>query len=265
MENVEIKKSEFTEIKYSKFKMFLKFARTILYVLVGKRKWVMPKIPEITVDELNERIKSNQPPIIIDVRDKEDFHGIEDSDKKYGHIQNAISIPIMELSTKLKDISSFLDKEIVTICPGGGMSLTAAEIMAKAGFKDAKSLTGGMDLWHKKGYPTMISEDSDPSEESEFLEKYKISIEEKPLDEKSVWEVNKTLDARNLTCPLPILKSKKALKYLEVNQVLEILTTDPGSWKDIPTWAQVSGHGLISAEENGPREYRFLVKKIAVH
>ncbi len=77
-------------------------------------------------------------------------------------------------------------------------------------------------------------------------------------------EVNKTLDARNLTCPMPILKSRKAMKRMKDNQVLEILTTDPASWKDIPSWAHVSGHGLISAAENSPREYRFLVRKIAI-
>jgi len=267
METVEIEKSEFTEIKYSKFKMFLKFAKTVLYVLLGKRKWIMGNIPEITVDELNERIKSNQPLIIIDVRDKEDFHGIEGSDEKYGHIQNAMSFPIMEFRdlTNLQELSSFLDREIVTICPGGGMSLTAAEILYKAGFKDAKSLTGGMDLWHKKGYPTVTSEYSNIIPESESLENYKINSGKQSLGELSVSKIDKTLDARNLTCPLPILKSKKALKRLKSNQVLEILTTDPGSWKDIPAWAQVSGHGLISAEENVPREYRFLVKKIAAH
>ncbi len=74
-------------------------------------------------------------------------------------------------------------------------------------------------------------------------------------------EVHQTLDARNLSCPMPVLKSKKALKALEINQVLEILTTDPGSMADIPAWTRTTGQELISAEELGPKDYRFLVRR----
>ncbi len=75
-------------------------------------------------------------------------------------------------------------------------------------------------------------------------------------------EAIETLDARNLSCPMPVLKSKKALKGLELNQVLEIFASDPGSMADIPAWARTTGQELISAEERGPRNYRFLVRKL---
>jgi len=75
-------------------------------------------------------------------------------------------------------------------------------------------------------------------------------------------EVHKTLDARGLACPMPIVKSMQAIKKLKINQVLEILTTDPGSKKDIPTWARATGNELIASEERGPEDYRFLVKRL---
>ena len=75
-------------------------------------------------------------------------------------------------------------------------------------------------------------------------------------------EVHHTLDARNLSCPMPVLKSKKALKSLEINQVLEILATDPGSMADIPAWTRTTGQELISAEERGPKDYRFLIRRL---
>ena len=103
---------------------------------------------EITVDELFERINSDQPPLLIDIRSAEEFNG------GYGHIPNARSIPILELESNLEDLDSFKEREIVTMCPGGGLSLAAVEILTEAGFKDVKSLKGGTDLWHKKGYPT---------------------------------------------------------------------------------------------------------------
>ena len=75
-------------------------------------------------------------------------------------------------------------------------------------------------------------------------------------------KVDKTLDARNWSCPKPVLNSRKKLKSLKINQVLEILTTDHGSMTDIPAWAHVTGQELISAEELGPKDYRFLVRKL---
>lgn len=73
---------------------------------------------------------------------------------------------------------------------------------------------------------------------------------------------DKTLDARGLVCPMPILKSRKIIKSLKINQILEIITSDPGSLNDIPAWAQVTGQELLLSEERGPREFYFLVKKL---
>jgi len=107
---------------------------------------------EITAEELYERVNSDDPPLLIDIRAPEEFNGTDET-YGYGHIQNAVSIPLMELESKLGDLESYKEKEIVTMCPGGGMSLVAVDILHEAGFKDAKSLTGGTDEWHKNGYP----------------------------------------------------------------------------------------------------------------
>jgi len=238
--------------------MVLKFMRLFLY-RVGKRKWFIPAVSEINVDLLNDQINSNLSPIIIDVRERREFNGADGADSNYGHIPNAKCIPIMELSAKLEDLSSFKEKKIVTICPGGGMSLIAAEILIKPKFKYVKSLTGGMDLWNKKVYPTTTVEDID---QMSLNDRDKIIEGNQHLVKNPNIEINKSLDARNLCCPLPILKSRKALKALKINQVLEILTTDPASMKDIPTWVNVSGQKLISVEEIGPRNYRFLVRRM---
>lgn len=75
-------------------------------------------------------------------------------------------------------------------------------------------------------------------------------------------EAHKLLDARGLSCPMPVLKSKKALKELDLNQILEILATDPGSMADIPAWTRTTGQELLLSEERGPKDYRFLVKRL---
>lgn len=124
----------------------VRYLRTFIKIFRNSDEW-----SEITVDALFNRVNSDQPPLLIDVRFAEEFND------GYGHIQDAWSIPILELESKLDELGSFKEEEIVTMCPGGGMSLIAVDILTEAGFKDAKSLSGGTDLWHKSGYPTTKS------------------------------------------------------------------------------------------------------------
>jgi tRNA 2-thiouridine synthesizing protein A len=77
-----------------------------------------------------------------------------------------------------------------------------------------------------------------------------------------VTEPNETVDARGLNCPMPIVRSMQAIKKIKVGQVLEILTTDPGSKNDIPIWAKATKQELLSFEETGPESFRFLVKRL---
>ena len=71
---------------------------------------------------------------------------------------------------------------------------------------------------------------------------------------------DKTLDAKGLQCPIPLLKAKKALEILESGQVLEILGTDEGSKIDLPGWCERVGHTFLGAkEETG--YFKFYIKK----
>lgn len=68
------------------------------------------------------------------------------------------------------------------------------------------------------------------------------------------------VDARGLSCPMPIVRAKKGIDTLQKGQELELLTTERGSLKDVPAWARQAGHEVLSVEEqNG--EYRFRIKK----
>lgn len=63
--------------------------------------------------------------------------------------------------------------------------------------------------------------------------------------------VNEVLDAKGLACPMPIVKTKKALKDLEPGQVMEIQATDKGSTADLKAWARSSGHQYLGTTEEG--------------
>ena len=71
---------------------------------------------------------------------------------------------------------------------------------------------------------------------------------------------DKELDARGLNCPLPILRTKKALADLQSGQVLKVIATDPGAVKDFQAFSRQTGHQLLShAEEQ--KEFTFFMKK----
>ncbi|PIQ12194.1 MAG: preprotein translocase subunit TatC [Hydrogenophilales bacterium CG_4_9_14_3_um_filter_59_35] len=73
-------------------------------------------------------------------------------------------------------------------------------------------------------------------------------------------QYNKELDARGLNCPLPILRSKKALGELDSGQVLKVLATDLGSLKDMQAFAKQTGNELLgSGETSGV--YTFFLRK----
>lgn len=68
------------------------------------------------------------------------------------------------------------------------------------------------------------------------------------------------VDARGLSCPLPLLKAKKALNALASGEQLSVLATDSGSVRDFRVFCEQSGHLLVEfAEEDGV--YRYLLQK----
>ncbi|SFA89626.1 MULTISPECIES: sulfurtransferase TusA family protein [unclassified Bacillus (in: firmicutes)] len=72
--------------------------------------------------------------------------------------------------------------------------------------------------------------------------------------------VDRILDAKGLACPMPIVKTKKAMNEMESGQVLEILATDKGAKNDLAAWSKSGGHELLdSTEENGV--FKFWIKK----
>ncbi|MDD5298461.1 MAG: sulfurtransferase TusA family protein [Rhodocyclaceae bacterium] len=71
---------------------------------------------------------------------------------------------------------------------------------------------------------------------------------------------DKELDAKGLNCPLPILRTKKSLTDMTSGQILKILSTDPGSVKDMAAFCKQTGNELVTQTEAGG-EYQFYVKR----
>lgn len=54
------------------------------------------------------------------------------------------------------------------------------------------------------------------------------------------------LDARNLLCPLPVIRVQDKVKGLATGDVLEVFCTDPGATSDVPAWCRINGHKVIN-------------------
>ncbi len=77
-------------------------------------------------------------------------------------------------------------------------------------------------------------------------------------------DAHKELDARGLTCPLPILKAKKALSDMASGEVLKVLATDPGSVRDFQAFSRQTGNELVDQQASvvdGRDEYVHLLRR----
>ena len=73
-------------------------------------------------------------------------------------------------------------------------------------------------------------------------------------------KVVKTLDTSGMSCPMPVVKTKKAIKEMEIGTILEMISTDPGSIPDMEAWARQTKHDLLESHDEGAK-YRFLIRK----
>lgn len=73
-------------------------------------------------------------------------------------------------------------------------------------------------------------------------------------------DVDVKVDARQLQCPMPLLKAKQALNRMRAGEVVEVLASDTGSWRDIPLFVEKSQHQLLLAEQTEDC-YRYCIQK----
>ncbi|MCB9452896.1 MAG: sulfurtransferase TusA family protein [Anaerolineaceae bacterium] len=74
------------------------------------------------------------------------------------------------------------------------------------------------------------------------------------------YEPNQTLDCSGMSCPLPILKTKKAVDALEVGQILKMIATDPGSKSDMEAWTNKTGNKLLEYVQEDNKHIFFIEK-----
>jgi TusA-related sulfurtransferase len=77
----------------------------------------------------------------------------------------------------------------------------------------------------------------------------------------SDFTADKTLDAKGLKCPMPVVKTSKEIKNISVGGVLEVLATDPGSMADITAWTKSTGNELLEAKKD-EGTFKFYIRRV---
>lgn len=101
-----------------------------------------PSVPSITAAELSEKLKFGKKPLVLDVRQPDEFRA--------GHINGAKLIPLNELYSRMSELPK--GREIICICASGSRSSSAAKTLAKAGFS-VLNVSGGMTAWRMAKLP----------------------------------------------------------------------------------------------------------------
>ncbi len=102
-------------------------------------------VSAIDAATLSERLWSANRPLVLDVREPEEFVG------ELGHIGGAILVPMDALQLRLPKLAGFVDREIVVVCRSGVRSASVTAILQRAGFQRVSNLEGGMLAWARAG------------------------------------------------------------------------------------------------------------------
>lgn len=76
------------------------------------------------------------------------------------------------------------------------------------------------------------------------------------------FQVAKFMDLKGLACPMPIVKVSKGIKEVEIGEILQAVTSDPGALTDFPAWAKTSGNEILKTETED-KETSFFIKRLA--
>ncbi len=104
------------------------------------------KVNQIDVHELKAKLDSENPPVLVDVR--------EPMEREFTHIDGEF-IPLGELPDRTDDLQDYKNHEVVIYCRSGVRSAEACKILQKEGFQNVKNLQGGILSWSEEIDPTI--------------------------------------------------------------------------------------------------------------
>jgi sulfur-carrier protein adenylyltransferase/sulfurtransferase len=107
------------------------------------------QVPEVSTDEVKARLAAGTKPVVLDVREKEEF--------RQGYLPGAVSIPRGFLEMRVEEAVPDKRTPVVAYCASGVRSLLAGRLLKELGYEDVTSMRGGFNAWKNQGFP--ITED----------------------------------------------------------------------------------------------------------
>ena len=105
-------------------------------------------IKEVTIDEAYSALRSDQPPLVVDVRERDEF--------EEGAIKDAVHVPRGYLELRIENVAPDRSRPIVLYCAGGVRSALAARSLEELGYENVSSLAGGFGAWKNAGLPYVV-------------------------------------------------------------------------------------------------------------
>ena len=128
-------------------KTMLALALLAVVSFIPRLMGVLRRGSMLAVDEIKQRLDSDEDVLLLDVRTPEDYVG------EQGHVPGSKLIPLEELVQRIEEIDDYLEKPVVTICRTDRKSAKAAQLLAQHGFADVHVAKMGMTDWIKNNYP----------------------------------------------------------------------------------------------------------------
>jgi rhodanese-related sulfurtransferase len=119
----------------------MKYLLTVLFVSMSIFSFGQ-KYKSIKPEKVCEYVKQHPGVVLLDVRTKEEHEGT--SYPEHGTLKNAVNIPVQELESRIKELDSYKNKEVIVYCSYGKRSVKASTILAKSGFNSVYNLDGGI-------------------------------------------------------------------------------------------------------------------------
>ncbi|MGV8829539.1 MAG: FAD-dependent oxidoreductase [Breznakibacter sp.] len=176
---------------------------------------------------------------LLDIRTPDEF--------ELGSIEGAVNIPLDHLRDHLDELPR--DKRMVVFCGIGLRAHVACRILVQQGFDNVYNLSGGL-----KTYETASQKQSN----EDIFENDYIGIDDNIYrgQEKTASAISFptiSVDACGLQCPGPIMKLKKEIDLVGEGQQLSITASDPGFYKDVQSWAAMTGNKLVELNRDGSK------------
>lgn len=111
------------------------------------------QVRQLTPRQVQSLTEASTPPIIVDVREPEEYTG------EFGHIAGSILIPLKELTARAAELEKYKRGHVIAVCRAGVRSTTAAAILTGLGFEHVSNLKGGMLDWNNENLPVDRGED----------------------------------------------------------------------------------------------------------